>query len=231
MDINLLYPFKGNYTLLQRFGEQNFDYSKFGLIGHNGIDWGLPEWTPLYASVDGIIGKIGFEENGYGNFVRINVSNGGKVICAHMSQYTVKLNQKISAGDLIGYSGNTGFSTTPHVHFEYRDGVQSASNGYNGAVDPQPLLDVLVVDNNTNPKPVNDVDNDLATGGNAVVVSQIGANLRDKNMNLLGLIYLNTSVKIIGEPIDFPDNIKRYPVIIEGYLPKDDGRGNTILSK
>jgi hypothetical protein len=198
-------------------------------MGHNGVDWGLPEGTPLYASVDGTIGRIGFENNGYGNFVRINMSDGGKVICAHMSQYIVKLNQKIKAGDLIGYSGNTGFSTTPHVHFEYRDGIQPVSNGYNGAVDPSPFLESSIID--PVPDEPSPAEEPIKTGDVVVVAVETGANLRNKCGNLLGLVYKNTELKITGNAIDFVDGLKRFPIQIDGYIAQYDINGQTLINK
>ena len=95
---------------------------------HNGTDFGAATGTPLYAAADGVVLKSG-PNGGFGNFVLIghNAEVGGKYVTtgyAHQSRIIVKVGQKVRRGQLIGYVGSTGLSTTPHLHFEVRlDGV------------------------------------------------------------------------------------------------------------
>lgn len=95
---------------------------------HNGVDMGAATGTPIYASRDGVVLKAG-PNGGFGNFVLIghgNVINGKYTTTgyAHQSKVAVKVGQQVKQGQLIGYVGNTGLSTTPHLHFELRlDGV------------------------------------------------------------------------------------------------------------
>jgi hypothetical protein len=135
-NIVLLRPLRGNFAVTQGFGENAAFYQahpEWKIRAHNGIDYGCPEGTPVYAAHDGQVGRIGFEDGGYGNFVRVN-TRWGRVIDAHLDQYVVAMGQVIVAGDFIGYSGNTGCSTGPHLHHEIRlDGMEN--NGFNGAVD------------------------------------------------------------------------------------------------
>ncbi len=86
------------------------------------IDIGLPIGTPIYASMGGtvkIANRSGFG-GGYGLYVYIEHSNGSGTMYAHLSTVSVRSGEKVSQGDEIGLSGNTGRSTGPHLHFEIR---------------------------------------------------------------------------------------------------------------
>jgi len=94
-----------------------------GLHGHNGIDFGAPVGTPIIASAAGtvIISKMnGAWNGGYGNYIVISHPNGTQTLYAHMSKGTVSIGEQVSQSERIGYSGNTGLSTGPHLHFEIR---------------------------------------------------------------------------------------------------------------
>jgi hypothetical protein len=151
--IKLIHPLGYNAPILQGFGEHNQDYSRFGLIGHSGIDY-LCENKPVYASADGVPTKIQVEQDGFGLHIRLTHAGGDRTIYAHLSSVAIELNQKVKQGDFIGISGNSGFSTVPHLHFEYRPGTEPTNNGYNGAVDPTPFMVELPQPNpDPNPQP------------------------------------------------------------------------------
>jgi murein DD-endopeptidase MepM/ murein hydrolase activator NlpD len=61
-------------------------------------------------------------------------------IYGHLSSVLVHQGDSVSVGDKIGVTGNSGFSSAPHLHFEYRPAHESVNNGYAGAVDPLPFL-------------------------------------------------------------------------------------------
>jgi len=136
--LKLCPPLMGDYPITQNFGENQYDYSQFGLKGHNGTDYGCPLNTSVYAMCDGTVGRLGYDPSGYGNYVRLNHA-WGKTIYAHLTHYLVILGQPIRAGDILGRSGSTGYSSGPHLHAEMRlNGLET--NGYNGAVDLVPYL-------------------------------------------------------------------------------------------
>lgn len=85
---------------------------------HWGMDFSAPKGTPVYATGNGTIEKAKRSKRGYGNQVRINHGYGYKTFYAHLNKYVVKRNQKVKRGDLIGYIGNSGTSTAPHLHYE-----------------------------------------------------------------------------------------------------------------
>jgi len=85
---------------------------------HWGMDFSAPKGTPIYATGDGVVEKTKRSKRGYGNHLRINHGYGYKTLYAHLDKYIVKRKQKVKRGDVIGYVGNSGTSTAPHLHYE-----------------------------------------------------------------------------------------------------------------
>ncbi|WP_424697915.1 murein hydrolase activator EnvC family protein [Gaiella sp.] len=94
---------------------------------HEGIDIAVGEGTPVRAAAAGTVIYAGWM-SGYGNLVAVDHGNGLSTAYAHNSSLAVSVGQSVAAGEIVSYSGNTGNSTGPHVHFEVR------VNG--SAVDP-----------------------------------------------------------------------------------------------
>ncbi|MEA3288507.1 MAG: M23 family metallopeptidase [Candidatus Marinimicrobia bacterium] len=86
---------------------------------HHGQDFGVLTGTPVYATADGIV-KSRKGNTGYGNTVVLNHGYGIKTVYAHLSRYAVNPGDTVKRGELIAYSGNTGRSTGPHLHYEVR---------------------------------------------------------------------------------------------------------------
>ncbi len=86
---------------------------------HPGLDIGVPEGTPINAAAAGTVIYCGWE-SGYGNLVVIDHHNGLATAYGHQSRVAVSCNQDVQQGDVIGYSGCTGYCTGPHLHFEVR---------------------------------------------------------------------------------------------------------------
>ncbi|MDE2562921.1 MAG: M23 family metallopeptidase [Sphingomonadales bacterium] len=86
---------------------------------HDGIDYGAPFGSAIYAVADGVVMSAGWR-GGYGNFVMINHGGGITSGYGHMSRLAVSPGQGVQRGQVIGYVGSTGLSTGPHVHFEVR---------------------------------------------------------------------------------------------------------------
>jgi murein DD-endopeptidase MepM/ murein hydrolase activator NlpD len=85
---------------------------------HTGIDFAATIGTPIYATADGIIDAVQVSFSGYGKMVEIDHGFGYRTRYAHMHDFNVKKDQRIKRGELIGYVGNTGLSTAPHLHYE-----------------------------------------------------------------------------------------------------------------
>ena len=87
-------------------------------IGHNGIDFGVSIGTPVKASLSGEVLGIGNQGRcGYGKWILLKHTNGISTLYAHLSLINVTKGQIISTNEVLGYSGNTGIATGPHLHF------------------------------------------------------------------------------------------------------------------
>ena len=100
------------------FGARNhplLGYTKM----HTGVDWAAPLGTPIYASGNGVVEKVGWE-SGYGKYVRLRHSNGYETAYGHMTAFarSTVAGARVRQGQVIGYVGSTGLSTGPHVHYE-----------------------------------------------------------------------------------------------------------------
>jgi murein DD-endopeptidase MepM/ murein hydrolase activator NlpD len=136
-------PFNGIYTISQGFGFELTDlplkdfYSHHGLAGHDGVDFALPTGTPLFAVDGGTVLQAG--EGDYGITVIVQHA-WGRSYYGHLSKTTATEGMQISKGSHIGYSGNTGESTGPHLHFGIKPNTPDLNNGYAGKIDPMPFL-------------------------------------------------------------------------------------------
>jgi len=85
---------------------------------HPGLDFTAPQGTPVYATADGVIEIAGNLGNGYGNHIVIDHGYSYNTLYGHLYKIKVKRGQKVKRGEVIGYVGNTGKSTGPHLHYE-----------------------------------------------------------------------------------------------------------------
>lgn len=85
---------------------------------HPGIDFAASIGTPIYATADGRIAEVSVKFSGYGKMVEIDHGFGYRTRYAHMHEFAVRSGQHVKRGDLIGYVGDTGMSTAPHLHYE-----------------------------------------------------------------------------------------------------------------
>ncbi|MFK8105113.1 MAG: M23 family metallopeptidase [Saprospiraceae bacterium] len=85
---------------------------------HKGVDLIVPVGTPIVATSAGVIVAINTHRAGYGKHIIIKHDNQYQSLYAHLSDFKVKTGQKVKQGELIGWSGNTGASTAPHLHYE-----------------------------------------------------------------------------------------------------------------
>ena len=97
---------------------------------HAGTDFGVDEGTPVHAADGGVVVEAGWV-SGYGYTVVIDHGNGMSTLYAHNSDVAVSPGQTVSKGQVVSYSGNTGGSTGPHLHFEVRiNGEPTDPMGY-----------------------------------------------------------------------------------------------------
>ncbi|AHM59983.1 peptidase m23 [Flammeovirgaceae bacterium 311] len=85
---------------------------------HAGCDFSAPRGTPIYATGDGVVIKKESNYGGYGNELEIDHGYGYITKYAHLDSFKAKKGQRVKRGEVIGYVGNTGASTAPHLHYE-----------------------------------------------------------------------------------------------------------------
>ncbi len=110
-------PFTGRRPITQPFGSTAFARVAYRTRFHNGIDYGMPVGTPILAAASGRIFAVGC--NGrfqYGKYIVIQHRDNFFTLYGHLSRQLVSVGERVERGELIGYSGNTGFSTGPHLH-------------------------------------------------------------------------------------------------------------------
>jgi murein DD-endopeptidase MepM/ murein hydrolase activator NlpD len=123
---DLRWPLRGGVT--GQFGEQRGGHE------HAGLDIPMPVGTPIRAAGSGRV-VMREDEAGYGNYTC--VAHVKITTCyAHQSRFKAKLGAKVERGQLIGFVGDTGSSSTPHLHFEVRRGTQP----WGTPVDPAKYL-------------------------------------------------------------------------------------------
>lgn len=135
----LLPPVTG-FPISQWYGEHKERYAKMGLpMGHEGIDWATPNGTPVLAAADGQIVSIHRVPAGhpYGIYLRLAHTYNGEAwitVYAHLSKLAdgLTIGHEVKRGQIVGWSGNTGNSTGPHLHFSVRRSGK--------IVDPEPYL-------------------------------------------------------------------------------------------
>ena len=84
---------------------------------HSGMDFSANIGTPVYATGDGRVIKVGWE-SGYGKLIKVDHGFGYVTWYAHLNNYKVRVGQRVVRGEVIGEVGNTGKSTGPHLHYE-----------------------------------------------------------------------------------------------------------------
>lgn len=90
---------------------------------HYGMDFTANIGTPVYATGDGIVKDVQSIGGGYGKWILIDHGFGYETLYGHLNGFNVKIGDKVKRGNVIGFVGNTGTSTGPHVHYEvHRNG-------------------------------------------------------------------------------------------------------------
>jgi len=123
--VAILNQIPNGYPIINKGITGNFGWREHPLLKrrefHPGIDLRADLGTPIYAPANGVVEFSGYSNNGYGYNVILLHNFGFKTVYAHMMRKdVVKAGQFVSKGQLIGYTGNTGLSTGPHLHYEVR---------------------------------------------------------------------------------------------------------------
>ncbi len=118
------------YCITQYFGNTAFATANAAIysgMGHDGLDIGVPVGTPVQAALAGVVSGTGNTDlshdsagnqcYSFGKWVMVQHSNGLNTMYAHLSVISVSKGQSVGTGELLGYSGMTGYATGPHLHF------------------------------------------------------------------------------------------------------------------
>jgi murein DD-endopeptidase MepM/ murein hydrolase activator NlpD len=108
---------KGTQRLVSGFGPRIHPIYKT-LRPHTGVDFTAPTGTPIYAPGNGVVTTVERNRHGYGLMVIIDHGYGYETLYAHLSKFNVRVGQEVKRGEVIGFVGNTGVSTAPHLHYE-----------------------------------------------------------------------------------------------------------------
>lgn len=104
-------PVPGYIT--SKFGPRRYRY-------HYGVDLKLQTGDSVHCAFDGQVRIVGWDARGYGHYVVVRHTNGLETVYGHLSTPLVDENMRVYSGEAIGLGGNTGRSTGPHLHFEFR---------------------------------------------------------------------------------------------------------------
>lgn len=108
--------------ITQKYGKTEFAKRAYRTQTHNGIDYKAAVGTPILAAEDGVVIAIDNNDRGwrryqYGKYILIKHNNNLSTLYAHLSRQAVAKGESVSRGQVIGYAGNTGYSTGAHLHF------------------------------------------------------------------------------------------------------------------
>ena len=109
-----IWPVRG--WLSSGFGKRISPFTQ-RLTRHKGIDIATRRDTEIIAPASGVVSYTGYD-SGLGRIVKINHGNGLQTLYGHLAKDAVRIGQKVKRGDVIGFVGNTGMSTGPHLHYE-----------------------------------------------------------------------------------------------------------------
>ncbi len=138
-----------NVYITQSFGNTDFAASgAYNGQGHNGIDFRASIGTPIKAALSGVVQEVNqgaVKYCQYGKWVLVRHNNGLTSLYAHLSSISVSKGQAVGTGDVIGYAGDTGYATGPHLHFTVyaSSGVNfksyTCNSGYTAYIPIAPL--------------------------------------------------------------------------------------------
>ncbi|KOH42893.1 peptidase M23 [Sunxiuqinia dokdonensis] len=97
---------------------------------HYGMDFTAPVGTEIYATGDGIVKEVKSARTGFGRWIVIDHGFGYETLYGHLNEFNVKEGQKVKRGNVIGYVGNAGTSSGPHLHYEVHKNGKAVNPQY-----------------------------------------------------------------------------------------------------
>lgn len=134
-DIPSMWPIQGGIGHISMYFGQNINPFTGQWYIHKGVDLSTyRQGDPVVAAADGQVVTVDYDIGGYGNYIIIKHKHGFYTRYAHLQAFRVQKGQKVQQGQVIGYIGNTGLSTGPHLHYEVHIGSD--------VVDPMKYLNI-----------------------------------------------------------------------------------------
>jgi murein DD-endopeptidase MepM/ murein hydrolase activator NlpD len=122
-EIPSIWPIKGGVGHISMFFGQNENPFTGQYYIHKGIDLSTyRQGDPIVATADGQVVTVDYDETGFGNYIIIKHKHGYYTRYGHMQGFKAKIGQRVQQGEVIGWIGNTGLSTGPHLHYEVHVG-------------------------------------------------------------------------------------------------------------
>ena len=153
---------------------------------HGGTDFPVALNSPVYSTCDGEVVDIKSLTTSYGKHIKIKAKVNGSVVYmryCHLNSFCVSVGDKVSAGQLIAYSGSTGNSTGPHMHYEVRDSNDRYGNSSNPNLNPRNYLPGTSYNFETNGNSYADI----GTGFYAYIINSVAWKMVTVNGNSLSL--------------------------------------------
>lgn len=142
----IFYPGTHTPAVNQKFGANKDTYEKYGLPGHEGIDFYAPTGSKIFAVAPGKVTRVGDDRekkskggHNYGVRVYIDHNDGYQTIYAHLDRRLVDVGHTISGGQLIGYADDTGNSYGSHLHLTMKN-EKGLDNWPYKIIDPTPFF-------------------------------------------------------------------------------------------
>lgn len=119
---------------------------------HTGMDFSAEKGTEIYATGDGVVVAAIKDRRGYGNHIVIDHGYGYQTLYGHMQKFNIRQGQHVKRGEVIGYVGNTGTSSGPHLHYEViRNGEKiNPVNFYFNDLSPQEYDEMIEISSQSN---------------------------------------------------------------------------------
>lgn len=115
-------PIAGELDVSSEFGLRANPFGGRSYEMHEGVDFGGPTGKPILATAEGVVVKAEYN-SGFGNYVKVDHGYNYETLYGHLSGLEVQIGDRVSRGQVVGYLGNTGRSSGPHLHYSiYRNG-------------------------------------------------------------------------------------------------------------
>lgn len=129
--------YEGDWPITQKFGANPQFYKPFGLAGHEGLDIGCPTGTRVRSVGSLTVVEVGLNTGPYGYYVKARSHEGEDFLWAHLLPYDLpRPGSHRLAGEQVGWSGESGRSTGPHLHLGYRAKWWVRGGSFDGWSDP-----------------------------------------------------------------------------------------------